>query len=181
MQQKKVYAASSTAVALTLVPRMPPMSQTVSNPFLDFNFSKMFDAARFSDFQKAFGEFKLPNTDLEGVVAVQRRNVEAVVAANQLAFEGYQAIARRQGEIVRQSLEETASIVSELMSAGTPEEKVTRQAEMVKAIFEKTNANLKELSDLLAKSNTEAADVLAKRVSDGIDEMQTLLGKITKK
>ncbi|AUN29189.1 phasin family protein [Niveispirillum cyanobacteriorum] len=151
------------------------------NPFLDFDPTKFFDMNRLTDFQKAFTEFKLPSPDFEGVVAAQRRNVEAIVAANQLAVEGYQAVARRQAEIIRQSLEETSTIISELMTPGTPEDKVAKQAALVKASFEKASANLKELSELVAKSNSEAAEVLSKRVKESIEELQGVLAKVTPK
>ncbi|MFV3128766.1 phasin family protein [Niveispirillum sp. KHB5.9] len=154
---------------------------TYKNPFLDFDPSKFFDLNRLTDFQKAFGEFKLPSADFEGVVTAQRRNVEAIVAANQLAVEGYQAVARRQAEIIRQSLEETSSIVTELLTPGTPEDKVAKQAALVKNSFEKASANLKELSELVAKSNTEAAEVLSKRVKESIEELQGILSKLTVK
>ena len=151
------------------------------NPLMDFDPAKFFDMNRFTDFQKAFADFKVPTPDFEGVVAAQRRNVEAIVAANQLAIEGYQAVARRQAEIVRQSLEETSTVISELMTPGTPEDKVAKQAALVKASFEKASANLKELSELVAKSNSEAAEVLSKRVKESIEELQTVLSKVTPK
>jgi phasin family protein len=157
------------------------MMAAPKNPFMDFDITKLFDPNRLTDFQKAFFEFKLPSPDIEGVVAVQRRNVEAIVAANQLAIEGYQAVARRQAEIIRQSMEETSSIVTELLAAGTPEDKVAKQAALVKSSFEKASSNLKELSELVAKSNTEAAEVLSKRVKESIEELQAVLSKATAK
>ena len=54
------------------------------NPFADM------------DVQKMMGEFKLPNVDVDAVVAAQKKNIEALTSANQLAVEGMQAIARRQ-------------------------------------------------------------------------------------
>ena len=43
------------------------------NPFLDM------------DVQKMMGEFKLPNVDVDAVVAAQKKNIEALTSANQLA------------------------------------------------------------------------------------------------
>lgn len=157
------------------------MASSFKNPFLDFDPTKFWDTSRFSEFQKAFSDFKLPTSELDGVLAAQRRNVEAIVAANQLAVEGFQAVARRQAEIIRQSLEETSSLMAELMTAGTPEDKVAKQAELVKASFEKASANMKELTELVAKSNGDAVEVLSKRVKESIDEMQTMLAKLTPK
>lgn len=153
----------------------------IKNPLMDFDPAKFFDMNRFTDFQKAFADFKVPTPDFEGVVAAQRRNMEAIVAANQLAVEGYQAVARRQAEILRQSLEETSTVISELLTPGTPEDKVAKQAALVKASFEKASANIKELAELVAKSNSEAADVLSKRVKESIEELQTVLAKVAPK
>ena len=50
------------------------------NPFFDFDFSKI------------VSEYKLPGVDVEALVSAQRRNIEAITAANQLAFEGLQAV-----------------------------------------------------------------------------------------
>jgi phasin family protein len=138
------------------------MTKTPANPFLDMDFAKM------------MAEYRMPGLDLDGIMATQRRNIEALSAANQLAMEGMQAVMRRQTEILRQMMEESRQAMTELMAQGAPEEKVAKQADYVKAAFEKTLANMKELTEMLAKSNTEAADKLARRVSESLDELKQL-------
>ena len=86
-------------------------------------------------------------------------------------------VLRRQAEILRQAFEESNSVVSEVLSAGTPEEKAVKQAEFAKTAFEKALANAKELSELVARSNTEAAEVLSRRVSESLDEVKAALAK----
>ncbi|WP_029014708.1 phasin family protein [Niveispirillum irakense] len=157
------------------------MTSTIKNPFLDFDPTKFWDMSRFTDMQKMFGDMKLPTGDFDSVLASQRRNVEAVVAANQLALEGAQAVARRHAEIVRQTIEETSSVVTQLITPGTPEDKVAKQAELIKSAFEHASANMKELGEMIAKSNTEAVEVLTKRLQENFDEVQTMLGKLTPK
>ncbi len=139
--------------------------QSTGNPFLEF------------DLSKTLGEYKIPGLDVEAILASQRKNIEAVTAANQLAFEGLQAVIRRQTEIVRASLEEAGGYVNQVIAAGTPEEKAAKQAELVKVAFEKALANVKELAELVAKSNNEAAEVLSKRVSESLDEVKGALAK----
>ncbi|AWK87095.1 phasin family protein [Azospirillum thermophilum] len=144
------------------------MATSNGNPFLDF------------DITKIIGDFKMPGVDVEALIASQRRNIEAVTAANQLAFEGLQAAARRQAEILRSSLEEASGYVNQVVAAGTPEEKAARQTELVKAAFEKAIANAREVSELLAKSNTEAAEILSKRVSESLDELKSAIANVRK-
>lgn len=142
--------------------------QSSGNPFLEFDISKV------------LGDFKVPGLDVDAILATQRKNIEAVTAANQLAIEGLQAVLRRQAEIVRASVEEAGSYVNQVVAAGTPEEKAAKQAELVKVAFEKALSNIKELAELVAKSNTEAADVLSKRVSESLDEVKAAIAKSSK-
>ncbi len=139
------------------------MAKQPANPFLE------------TDFTKIFSEFRVPGFDSEALLATQRRNIEAVTTANHLAIEGVQAVMRRQTEILRQMVEESSSSLRELVTAGAPEKKIAQQTDVVKATFEKALANLRELTEMIAKSNTEAADILAKRVGESLTELKTAL------
>jgi phasin family protein len=128
-----------------------------------------------NDFTKIFSEFKIPGFDMQSLMATQRRNIEAVTAANQLAIEGVQAVMRRQTEILRQMVEESSSVLREMMATGAPEQKIAQQTDLVKTAFEKALANLRELTEMVAKSNTEAADVLTKRIGESLTELKSSL------
>lgn len=141
------------------------MAKQGSNPFLDMDVSRM------------MAEFKVPGVDVDAIMATQRKNIEAVTAANQLAIEGMQAVVRRQAEILRQTMEETSSMLTEMMAVGTPEDKMAKQAELVKVAFEKALANMKELAEMVAKSNTEASNVISKRVSESLEELKSMMAK----
>jgi phasin family protein len=134
-----------------------------SNPFLE------------NDFTKMFSEFKIPGFDMQSLVATQRRNIEAVNTANQLAVEGIQAVMRRQTEIMKSMVEESSTVLKDLMAQGAPEQKIAQQTELVKTAFEKALANLRELTEMVAKSNTEAADVLTKRIGESLTELKSSL------
>jgi len=154
---------------------------TTKNPFLDFDVTKFMDPAKFTDFTKSLADFKVPGVDMEALLVAQRRNVEALTAANQLAAEGFQAVLRRQAEIMRQSMEEASSVLRDVMTAGTPEDKVAKQTELVQAAFEKAVANMKEMAEMVAKANTEAADVISNRVKENLEEIRTNLSKAASK
>ena len=140
-------------------------------PFGEFDFAKMFEMP------KQMGDFKFAPVDMEGVVAAQRKNVEALAQANQLAVESMQAIARRQSEIFRSMMEEASSAMREVMAAGSPEEKAAKQTEIVKDAFQRAVGNMRELAELVAKSQTEALDVVQKRVADSLDELKSQIAK----
>jgi phasin family protein len=138
-----------------------------ANPFLEMDMTKLT-----ADMTKLMGGMKLPGVDAAGMVESQRRNIEALTAANNLAVEGMQAVAKRQAEILRASLEEMTKASGELMTAGGPEDAMAKQAEMTKRAFAKAITNMRELAELVAKSNNEACDVINKRVAEGLDELR---------
>ncbi len=139
------------------------------NPFADM-FSQ-------NDFAKLFENYQSLPFDMNAFLETQRKNVQALTEAQQLAVEGLQAVAQRQSEILSQLVEDNSKLASELMAEGSPEEKIAKNAEMFKKAYEKNIKNLKELSNLISASNMNATDVINKRVSDSINEIQTSLDK----
>lgn len=129
------------------------------------------------DFARIMGEFRVPGIDMDQMLAAQRKNFEAIAAANRAAMEGMQAVTQRQAEILREIAEEGAAAMQEMLAAGAPEDKIARQAELVKANFERTLANLKELSEMMAKSNGEAFAIVNARISESLDEFRAVVKK----
>ena len=124
------------------------------------------------DVGKAFAGFTFPGFDVESLVAAQRRNLEALTQANQLAVEGVQAVARRQVEIARQAVDEASAAMREWTQPGAPEERMAKNAELAKQAFEKGIANARELAELVTKANTEAFNVINKRVAESLEEIR---------
>ena len=145
------------------------MSKPAANPFFEIDFSK------FSDFSKMAAEFKAP-FNLEPIFAAQRRNIEAFTAVNQAAYESMQSLARRQAEMVRQTVEDATSLVSTLVSSpASPEEKMMRQAEASKAAVEKCIANARDVAETFSKCNTQAMEVVSNRLSEGLEELRGMM------
>ena len=95
------------------------------------------------DVSKLISDFKVSGIDVDALMAAQRKNIEAVTAANKVAFEGMQAVATRQTEILRQTMQEMSTVMSDLMQAGTPDERVAKQAELAKSAFERALSNMR--------------------------------------
>ena len=131
------------------------------------------------DVSKAFAGLTFPGFDVESFLASQRKNLEAFTQANQLAVEGVQALARRQVEIIRQTLEEASAALREVTAPGAPDEKLVKNAEFAKSAFEKGLAASRELADLVAKTNHDAFEVINKRVTEGFEEIRDYAAKRT--
>lgn len=128
-----------------------------------------------NDLMRMLSEFRMPGMpDMEALAAAQRRNLEALSAANRVALEGAQAVARRHMEILQSSMTEMTEAMKTLGTQESPQAKATRQAEMLKGAYEKAVANMKEVADLIQKSNHEALGLLNKRFTEALDEVKTL-------
>jgi phasin family protein len=126
----------------------------------------------FFDMTKAFGEFRLPGLDVEAVVTTQRKNLEALTQANQLAAEGVRALAQRQVEIAQQAFQETSALLREWTQPGAPEERLARNVEAVKQAFETGLATARELNEMTTKASTDVFSVITRRMSQGFDELR---------
>lgn len=149
-----------------------------------FGFTKMwteFDPTKLlGEFAKAFGAYEAGGVDVNAILESQRKNVEALNAANQRALEGVQAIANRQREILEQTMNEASAALKTLSTAGSPQDATAKQAELLKTAFEKALANMRELADTMTKANTEAFDTINKRISESLDEIKELALKARK-
>jgi phasin family protein len=130
------------------------------------------------DVMKMFAEFRLPHfADLEGLAQAQRRNLEALSAANKVALEGAQAVARRHMEIVQSAMGEMTEAMRSMSGTDNPQERATRQAELLKSGYERAVGNMKEVADLIQKSNSEALALLNKRFAEAMDEIKQMAAK----
>lgn len=137
------------------------MSEARPN-FFDFDVTKMMADFRFRPF------------DIEALMACQRRNIEAISQANQLAVEGMQAVAKRQIEIARQAIEDVSALLRDLSQPASTEDRIAKNTEYAKQMLEKSVNHGREITMLATKASTEAADVLRKRATEGLDEFRDL-------
>src|SRR3954452_22496287 len=125
------------------------------------SFAKLFQRPAFD---AASLDFKLPGFDVNTVVDIQRRNFEALTAANQTVVQGLQTVMQRQGEIARQSVKQFQDLLSFKPSSASVNEVLVKRIDLTKTSYEKTVADARELGDIVAKVGSEAANILSRRV-----------------
>ena len=156
------------------------MAKTSSTTFFDPEFVNTPDLTQWQvEFNRAFadlGKFwsngKAAAIDVSWLLSYQQKNIEALTAANQRAFEGVQAIAKQQAEFAREAAEELSKVTKELVSIGNPEDKFAKQAGAAKEAFESAVTNVSELTKLVQQSRTETFEVIRNRVIESFDEVR---------
>ena len=145
------------------------MLPTAETLLKDLDPSKMVDQVT-----KLVQSLKVPSIDVKSLVDSQKKNIEAVTNANRAVVEGLQAVAKRQAEILQETMNEASKAIDILSKAGSPQEVAAAQADLAKDAFERALANMRELADMVAAANQNAADTINARISASLDEIKEL-------
>lgn len=132
------------------------------------------------DVSRLIADMKVPGVDVDSIVSSQKKNIEALNAANKMVFDGFQTIVKRQAEILRQTVEDTSALSSRLTSVDSPGDHFVRQTELAKSALETNLANARELVEMMTKSQNEVLNLLSARVSQSMDEMKNMIEKSVK-
>jgi phasin family protein len=131
-----------------------------------------------AEFSNTLKQYKLSGVDLDSLVASQKKNLEALTSANRVAFEGLQAVAKRQAEILQETMNEASKAVDQLSKTGSPPEIAAKQAELTKSAFERALANMRELAEMVSKANQDATNTVNARISASLDEIKEFALKL---
>lgn len=128
----------------------------------------------FADITQMLQQFKVPGVDLSSLIDARRKDIEALAEANRQAYEGMQAIAKRQTEILQQTMSEWQAAAKN-MAGKDFTASATQQTEMAKAAFEKALANMREMAELATRSQSQAFDTVNKRFQENLAELRKLM------
>lgn len=156
-------------------PEMPKVTEMLSD--VSKMVSALDPAKAVDELNKLLGQMKIPGIDSDAFVAAQKRNLEAVTAANRAAFEGFQAITRRQVEAFQETVNEATRAVKDLGAKPSAPEAVARQADLAKQMFERTIASTKEIVEIASKATQDVANIMNSRLDASVQELKAVLQK----
>lgn len=108
------------------------------------------------------------------IVENGRKDLQALVKANEKSYQGLQAVVQRQTEMLKSSIEEWQGAMKGL-SPKDPREGFAKLDAMGKAAFKQALDDIRELSEMAAKSQADAFEVVRQRIRDNVDEVSKLL------
>jgi len=151
------------------------MTDSSKNPFDFSNLMTNFDPARLVEqFNNALTQYQIPGVDTRALLDSQRKNIEALSAANKHAVEGMRAVMARQQEMLSETMAEAQKVMKDIGASSSPSDAAAKQAEIAKEAFNKALSNMCELAEMTARSNTAAYDAINKRLAEGIQEIKKL-------
>lgn len=129
------------------------------------------------DLRRMLETLRLPGVDVAALIESRRKDVEAVVAANQRAVQGIEALTRRQAEILAATMNGWQEGTRDLLAAGTAPERANRSAGRAQQAFGEALANMRELAELVAKSHEDVIGIINARMQAHIDELRSQFGR----
>ncbi|MBI2753448.1 MAG: TIGR01841 family phasin [Betaproteobacteria bacterium] len=128
----------------------------------------------FPDVTKLLEQLKVPGIDMQAIIDARRKDVEALTQANQMAYESMQALARREAEIVQQTISEWQAAMT-AMAGKNPAEMASKGTELATQAFGKALANMRELAEMASRSQAQAYDILNRRFQENLEELRKML------
>jgi len=118
--------------------------------------------------------------DFGAIMETGRKNMQAMTEMQQRSMEGWQALAKRQAEIMSRIVQDNTSLAQQMMTEGTPEEKIARQADLVLTAYETSMTGITELSEMVAETSRETGEIINKRVTGSLTEFKKSFDKDSK-
>jgi phasin family protein len=113
--------------------------------------------------------------EIDAMLASQRKNVEAIMQASQVAIDAVQAVWRRQLNFVQEAVAGFTILVGGFAQPTGPSKgQLAKHAEYSKQALEKNLANVRELTELATRATSDAMSILNQRVIESLEEVHRL-------
>jgi phasin family protein len=127
----------------------------------------------FLDQMKAFGaRLGLPEVDVNKLIDVQLRNIDAMAQSAHVVGEGAKALAEKQQNVIDAAFRETSAMVRDFHPAGDPQAVLAKQKDFAKKAFELTMENTRDIAELTKKTTTDATTIVRDRLQSSLTELR---------
>ncbi len=137
-----------------------------------FDLSKMAEMFEKNEFTKMFEMPEISAMNGNALVDGQRKNIEAMMKAQQVASAGYQTMFEKQVAMMQDIFAGMQGQIADLSKTPSVADAGTQQVELAKKAYEGAMADLNELAEIAQKANVEAFAVIKDRVEASMNELK---------
>jgi phasin family protein len=131
------------------------------------------------DQMKAFGaRLGLPKVDVDKLIDIQLKNIDALGRSAQAAGAGAKALADKQREIIETAFRETSAMVRDFHPTGNPHEVLAKQQDYARKAFEMTMQNTRDIAELTKKTTTDATAIIRDRLRSNLTELRDSVSRM---
>jgi hypothetical protein len=129
----------------------------------------------FGNLDQLIEQFKVPGVDVGAIVESHRKDMEAVVAANQATAAAMQQIAIKQMQILTQAFQSAQESAQSIAKGVGGVIDPIKQGELTRRAYEKALADIKEVAEMAQKAQSTAMSGITARTQQSVKELSTLL------
>ena len=121
---------------------------------------------------KKFGsDLNLPKVDVDKLIEMHRKNLDALEQSAQVASAGVKSLADRQRGIIENAFREAAAMARDFKPSGDPKEVLAKQTEFAIKAFDITVQNTRDVAQLATQTTTDASNIIRDRLRDSLNEL----------
>lgn len=128
----------------------------------------------FGDLTKMLEQFKVPGVDTNEIMEARRKDIAALVQANQAAYNGMHELAAKQGELLKSAMEDIQSAMKGA-AGGVGQADLGKQGELARKAYEKVLGDMKDLAEIARSSQAEAMAKITQRGTEHLDEVKKMM------
>lgn len=129
------------------------------------------------DLQATLEKLKLPGLDTAALLDSGRKDIEALLAANERVFTGIEALSHKQANLLSDIMREWQAGAKDAIAKGSPAEKVHQASQHAQRAFSQALVNMREMADIAAKSHEDVLTILNKRYQENVEAFRTSIRK----
>ena len=128
---------------------------------------------------KKFGsDLNLPKVDVDKLIEMNQKNLDALEQSAQVASAGAKSIADKQREIVETAFREVTAVARDFKPAGDPKEVLAKQTEFAKKAFDIAVQNTHDVAQLATQTTTDASKIIRNRLQESLSELGASLRRV---
>jgi phasin family protein len=129
----------------------------------------------FPDIRSIIEQLKVPGLDIKHLIESSRKDVEALVAANERAYASMDTLVRRQAELLTKTMNEWQAGTKDLLTGKAMAKTAAQRVEQAQQALEQALGNMREVAEFVAKSQEEVTGILNRRFKESIEDFNARL------
>ncbi|MCO5064207.1 MAG: TIGR01841 family phasin [Rhizobiaceae bacterium] len=128
------------------------------------------------DFMQMFSQFgkdlKMPQVDVDAILAHHRKNLEALQKAASAGAAGANSVLAKQREALQEGMQDMTEMMHKMRTSGAPKEALEKNAEFARKSFEAAVKHAGEVGEIVRKSGEESTEILRERIKAAMQEIR---------
>lgn len=132
----------------------------------------VYDVQSLTETLRKFGnDLGLPKVNVDRLIETQRKQIEALRQAAQIAASGSEALVQKQQEVFEAGMREASAMARNYKLDKNPQEMLAKQTEYAKKAFDITMQNARDITEITGRSTSDVMEIVRNRLTESIEEI----------